>query len=90
MKITLTGNLDLGPEAWVMETPQITLRELLSKVEEGHKTNMPFIDPSTGALDELFVISVNDKDCRYLPQHIYTELVEGDTVDIMVLGLGGG
>ena len=90
MRIRLEGNLDLGLETWDIKEPEITLGALLKEVGDKHQRNIPFIDPSTDELDELFVISLNGEDCRYLPQRLNTPLRDSDLVEIVVLGLGGG
>ena len=90
MKITLAGSLDLGLEVLEVEEKEITLRGLLTMVNNIQERDLPFIAPGTGELDELFKISVNGKDCQYLPQRLNTNLNNGDLVEIAILAIGGG
>ncbi|MFC1905341.1 MoaD/ThiS family protein [Chloroflexota bacterium] len=90
MKIVLAGSLDLGSEVLELEDPKTTLRDLLTTVNENRERKLPFIDPQTGKLDELFKISINGKDCQYLPQGLNTTMNDGDMVEIYILAIGGG
>ena len=90
MKIAIAGSLDLGLEVLEIEEQEITLRKLLSRVENKQGRDLSFFVPGTGELEELFKINVNHQDCQYLPRRLETVLKDGDLVEIAVLAIGGG
>ena len=90
MKITLAGSLDLGLEVLEIEGQEITLRQLLNRVNKTSNRDLSFFTPGTGELEELFKITVNRRDCQYLPGRLDTVLKDGDLVEIAILAIGGG
>ena len=65
-----------------------TLRELLHHI--GSKINFDIIDPISGNLHDDFEVSINGKEACFLPGRLDSLLGNNDTVEINIVGLGGG
>lgn len=65
-----------------------TVRELLHYI--GSKINFDIIDSISGNLHDDFEIAVNGREACFLPGRLDTQLKNNDTVEINIVGLGGG
>jgi sulfur carrier protein ThiS len=90
MKVKITSNISLGLKEIKIEKESITLSDLLAFVNSKQERVLPFVDPSTGEMDDLFEIAVNGRDCHYMPQRLNTALKDGDSVEIFIVAVGGG
>lgn len=89
MRIKLESNFDLGRET--IELGEGTsLQALLVELAKSQTLSFTFIDPSTGDLEEAFLLFLNGEDYKSLPRRLDTPLKEGDKVEIRVVVLGGG
>jgi molybdopterin converting factor small subunit len=90
MKVKITSNISLGVKELEIDKDSITLEDVLSWVNSKQERVLPFVDPATSELDELFEIGINGRDCRYMPQRLNTALKDGDLVEIFIVAVGGG
>jgi hypothetical protein len=65
-----------------------TLRELLHYI--GSKINFDIIDSISGDLHNDFEVRMNGKESCFLPGGLDSLLGNNDTVEINIVGLGGG
>ena len=65
-----------------------TVRDLLHYV--GSKIHFDLIDPNSGDLQEDFEIAINGKEVWFSPGGLDAHLRNNDTVEINIVGLGGG
>ena len=66
----------------------MTLRELLHYIDS--KINFDIIDPVSGNHHDDFEIRINGKESCFLPGGLDSLLGNNDTVEINIVGLGGG
>ncbi len=65
-----------------------TLRDLLHYI--GSKIHFDIIDSISGDLHDDFEIGLNGKEVWFLPGRLDTHLKNNDTVEMNIVGLGGG
>ena len=90
MQIKINSNFGLsnlfGKE---LEIPKgLTIRDLLLDIGEKFKFN--FFDSENGNIHREMQILINGKDHWLIPTKLETHLVDGDSVDIYLIPLGGG
>lgn len=90
MKLKIKSNFDPGAGDVVLSGTGCTLRELMQELSRRNWRKMRFIDTQTNDIEDFFVVSVNRKDYRSLPQGIETVLKDGDEVQVDVVSFIGG
>jgi hypothetical protein len=65
-----------------------TLRELLHYI--GNQINFDIIDSISGNIHDDFAVRINGKESCFLPGGLDCLLGNNDTVEINIIGLGGG
>ena len=89
-KIYLRSNLPLGCDEIEIKGAHATLRQVLSELMLKDTAAPRLIDPETGELSKLFIISVNRKNYGSLPDGLNTVLKDKDSVEIALAMFAGG
>lgn len=86
----MKSNVSLGREEIELKGVNVTLRQVLSELMLRDNAAPRLIDPETGDLSKLFIISVNRKNYNSLPDGLNTVLKDKDSVEIALAMFAGG
>ena len=95
MKIYIQSNFSvpgLGREESVeCDDPRMTLRQFLDRLSKMAPTPIQYVRPDAKSLDpDDWQVEINRVPCRDCRDGLETQLMDGDTVTIKILALGGG